>query len=82
MSTIKIQETLPKPQKEKIQAAIVSLNAGLEKVSHIENEGIQNTIFDLKTLFALMNYDVKIELTQKEFDSFTADNGIDFPKYI
>jgi hypothetical protein len=72
---------LPKEQTEIIKEALSYYLEQFKKFNELPTESEEYKIYDLTQLQALMNYDVKIELTSKEKENFTFKNGIDFPLY-
>jgi hypothetical protein len=72
---------LPKGQTKIIKDALNYYLEQFKKFNELPTESEEYKIYDLTQLQALMNYDVKIELTSKEKESFTFKNGIDFPMY-
>jgi hypothetical protein len=68
--------TLPKPQSAYLVAAANSL-----KHSLLNFHGNDDEVFDLKTLEALMHYEVSIKISNRDLDKFTSTHGVDFPEY-
>lgn len=69
---------IPREQKDILAKAIGLLEDAVKKVG-LNDEYL---MFDLTTLKALLNYEISVSLTDKEKQSFTSKNGIDFPEYI
>lgn len=69
---------IPYGQKLILKKAIELLENAVSKVG-TTNEYLE---FDLLTLKTLLNYEVGVALTDQEKESFTSNNGIDFPEYI
>jgi len=71
---------IPKAQKKIIQKALNFYKQSAEDLME-EGEEKNYLIFDLTSLDAIMNYEVKVGLTDKEEENFTVKEGIDFPMY-
>lgn len=75
-----IKQEIPKSQLKIIQNGLEAMRHTLKLLP--KSDEIAHLDFDLLTLTSLLNYKVSVELTDKEHNSFTFDNGIDFPEYI
>lgn len=75
-----IQQEIPHGQKKILANSLQSLKKVLELIPDAESK--QDLEFDIITLTALLNYKVIVQLTEEEFNTFTSDNGVDFPEYI
>jgi hypothetical protein len=78
----KVVQVLPKAQKEIIQKALGLYQKILEDVVEEDDEKGTYKIFDLFTLNAIMECEIKIELSAEEKNNFTHKHGVDFPNYI
>ena len=74
--------TIPKSQTGIIREALAYYRSQYEKFNSAPTESESYKIFDLMTLEALMNYDIKVDISDKDKENFSRKNGIDFPKYI
>ena len=72
---------IPKGQTAIIKDALKYYLEQFKKFNELPTESEEYKIYDLTQLQALMNYDVRIELTSEEKDKFCFKNGIDFPIY-
>lgn len=78
---VMVTQEIPKPQLDIIKKALNFYNQSIENI--LDNgEDKQYLLFDLITLNALMNYNIKVELSKEDLDKFTHTEGIDFPNYI
>ncbi len=80
----KTVQTIPKMQKDIIFLGLNTLETALkEQAKHSStDDAIHHTIFDIMTLKALLKYEVAVTLTEAELNTFTGNNGVDFPEYI
>lgn len=74
------QQEIPQGQKEILKKA---LSHYLHSVKAIKDENQEkfHLEHDIFVLERLMNYELTVNLTDKEMDNFTSDNGVDFPIY-
>ena len=72
---------IPKGQTNIIKEALQYYLEQFSKFNESPNQTEEYKIFDLIQLQALMNYDIKVELTNEEKENFSIKNGVDFPIY-
>ena len=73
---------IPKSQTELIREALLYYRVQFERFNAVPTESESYKIFDLRTLEAMMHYDIKIDISESDKDKFCSNHGIDFPKYI
>lgn len=73
--------TIPFSQRVLIRKCIIQYLSDFNRLVKSPMESQLHEIHDLHQLESLMNYDVKVTISADQVDSFTADNGIDLPKY-
>ena len=74
-----IKQVIPQEQKDIIVNALSILQKMYDTLP-AESQS-QFMTFDIVTLRSLMKYNISVELTDKEFGSFSINNGVDFPEY-
>jgi len=79
---VKVVQVLPKEQVKILLNALETYSTAINSANAEGHVTLDFLKFDLITLKALLQYDVKIELTNKEYQKFTQDNGVDFPIYV
>lgn len=80
-----IEVKLPKEQVSILIDALEDYQQSMKSKADIpfgmKKEDYHHKVFDITTLLALLKYEVSITLTEQQLDSFTADNGVDFPTW-
>lgn len=72
---------LPKAQTDIIKEALKFYYEQYKKFNSVPTDTENYKIFDLMTLEAIMNYPIKVEISQAEKNKFSLTHGIDFPIY-
>lgn len=72
---------LPKAQTDIIKEALRFYYEQYKKFNSVPTDTENYKIFDLMTLEAIMNYPIKVEISQAEKNKFSLTHGIDFPIY-
>jgi hypothetical protein len=83
--TLQTEDTsilIPKSQTEIIKEALKYYRSQYEKFNSVPTESESYKVFDLRTLEALMNYDISIDISENNKNKFSFNHGIDFPEYI
>lgn len=73
---------IPESQRSIIKKALAFYLSQYKTFNQVPTDTEGFEMFDLAQLEALMNYDIKVELTAKEKEKFASKHGIDFPIYI
>jgi hypothetical protein len=74
--------TLPKAQVDLIRKALAHYRNGMEQFIGMPTESDEHAMFDLRTLEALMSYEISVTLSEKSVDEFGVNHGMDFPIYL
>lgn len=72
---------LPTGQTDIIKEALKYYYEQYKKFNSVPTDTENYKMFDLMTLEALMNYNIKVEISQTEKNKFSSKYGIDFPIY-
>jgi hypothetical protein len=89
--SIKIRQELPREWRNLMIRALKVYENQLEMILHSDEydyitawheSEFQAAIFDMHQLRAMMKSDVIVELSEDEYENFTANNGVDFPIFI
>jgi len=72
---------IPQEQTSIIKEALKFYYEQYKKFNAVPTDSENYKMFDLLTLEALMNYNIKVEMSQEEKSKFSSKNGIDLPIY-
>ena len=73
---------IPKCQTDIIREALKHYRNQFKKFNSCPTESESYKMFDLMQLEALMNYDIRVDISDDDKEKFSGTNGIDFPIYI
>lgn len=72
---------IPQEQTSIVKEALRFYYEQYKKFNAVPTDSENYKMFDLLTLEALMNYTIKVEMSQEEKSKFSSKNGIDLPIY-
>jgi len=79
MSKTKIKQELPREWVSMINSALECYETSL-KLELVREEDYY-TLFDIKQLKGLLEGKLTIELSLKQYENFTSNNGVDYPMF-
>lgn len=80
----KVSQVIPKEQVDILVEALDALESKIKSGEvNSEDEATNYKLFDILTLRAMLNKtEVVVNVPMDLFENFTAENGVDFPKYF
>ena len=79
---MKIVQVIPEAQVEILKDALDVYETAIKTLKSDDDMSINYKVFDIAVLKGLLKSKVSIEMSEAKYNSFTHDNGVDFPKYI